>query len=94
MNLTHFEERILWKLSEKPRGELITRTELNEALYGGLCGKDPPKSNSLEVIIGRMRRKGYSIQAVRGKGYVFQQVNTTHIDQDGARTTLVEKGTV
>lgn len=88
MSLTHFELNILSVLSAKPRGEVTPYAELNEALYGGVLGKEPPKSNSLQVIIARMRRKGCpAITAVRGKGYKLGNEHG-HTDQSSHSGTL------
>jgi two-component system, OmpR family, response regulator len=67
VKLTAFETRMLSYLihhAERP----ITRTELSEHLYERDTDRD---FNSIEVIIGRLRRKvGKNlIQTIRGQGY-------------------------
>jgi two-component system OmpR family response regulator len=67
LKLTAFEWRVLSCLALRP-GLVVERTDLLERVYEGDADVD---SNSLEVIIGRLRRKiGHSmISTVRGRGY-------------------------
>jgi two-component system, OmpR family, response regulator len=67
LKLTAFETRLLSYLihhAERP----ITRTELSEHLYERDTDRD---FNSIEVIIGRLRRKigRNMIETIRGQGY-------------------------
>lgn len=67
LKLTAFEWRILSQLILR-REVVIERLELLERVYEGDADVD---SNSLEVIIGRLRRKigAERIETVRGRGY-------------------------
>lgn len=72
--LTLFERRALQLLQEK-QGQTVPRSDLLATIYSDCT---PPKSNSLEVLIGRARRKsGLVVKAVRGVGYKLEQVNGT-----------------
>ena len=52
------------------RDKVVSRTELSEHVYGYDTERD---SNTIEVFIGRLRRKlGHSIiVTIRGRGYQF-----------------------
>lgn len=80
MNLTPFERAILARL-ESSAGEVVSRNDIISALYppDDLVRFEAPKSNSLEVLIGRLRRKGHPIKAARGRGYSLKsaQVDAT-----------------
>ncbi|WP_084583801.1 response regulator [Sphingomonas azotifigens] len=67
LKLTAFEWRVLSQLILR-REVVIERLELLERVYEGDADVD---SNSLEVIIGRLRRKigAARIETVRGRGY-------------------------
>lgn len=67
IQLTAQEFRILSYLLHHP-GRIVSRTELMEHVYDRLFD---PDSNSLEVLLGRVRKKIGSdmIQTVRGQGY-------------------------
>jgi len=67
LKLTAFEWRVLSCLALRA-GTVVERAELLERVYEGDADVD---SNSLEVIIGRLRRKiGVTmIDTVRGRGY-------------------------
>lgn len=67
LKLTAFEYRLLAYLMHHPE-RAVTRTELSEHLYDRDTERD---FNSLEVIIGRLRRKigAGLIATVRGQGY-------------------------
>ena len=67
LKLTAFEWRVLAALSLRPE-VVIERAELIERVYEGDAEVD---SNSIEVIIGRLRRKigATMIETVRGRGY-------------------------
>lgn len=67
LKLTAFEARILAYLLHHS-GRLVSRAELSEHVYEHDAERD---YNSLEVLIGRLRRKiGRSrIETVRGRGY-------------------------
>jgi DNA-binding response OmpR family regulator len=67
LKLTAFEWRVLSHLMLR-KGAVIERLELLERVYEGDADVD---SNSLEVIIGRLRKKIGSelIETARGRGY-------------------------
>ena len=67
LRLTAFEWRILSCLMLR-KGAVVERLELLERVYEGDADVD---SNSMEVIIGRLRRKigREMIETVRGRGY-------------------------
>jgi DNA-binding response OmpR family regulator len=67
LKLTAFEWRVLSQLMLR-REAVIERAELIERVYEGDADVD---SNSIEVIIGRLRRKigARMIETVRGRGY-------------------------
>ena len=65
--LTAHEFRLLAYLMHRP-GQVVSRTELTEHLYAQDFDRD---SNTIEVFIGRLRRKlpAAAIETVRGLGY-------------------------
>ncbi|MES3151546.1 response regulator transcription factor [Sphingomonas faeni] len=67
LKLTAFEWRVLSALMLR-REVVIERADLIERVYEGDADVD---SNSIEVIIGRVRRKigAHMIETVRGRGY-------------------------
>ena len=67
LKLTAFEWRVLSQLMLR-REVVIERADLIERVYDGDADVD---SNSIEVIIGRLRRKigAEMIETVRGRGY-------------------------
>ncbi len=67
LRLTALEWRVLACLSLRA-GVVIERSDLNEKVYEGDADVD---SNSLEVIVARLRRKiGHEmIETIRGRGY-------------------------
>ena len=67
MKLTSHEFRLLSYLIHH-KGEVVSRTELIEHLYDQDFDKD---SNTIEVFIGRLRKKLYPeiVETVRGLGY-------------------------
>ncbi|KQN20642.1 two-component system response regulator [Sphingomonas sp. Leaf33] len=67
LKLTAFEWRVLSQLMLR-KGAVIERLELLERVYEGDADVD---SNSLEVIVGRLRKKvgAELIETVRGRGY-------------------------
>ncbi|MCA0327093.1 MAG: response regulator transcription factor [Proteobacteria bacterium] len=67
VGLTGHEFRLLAYLMHRP-GTVVSRTELTEHLYAQDFDRD---SNTIEVFIGRLRRKLYPelIETVRGLGY-------------------------
>jgi two-component system response regulator PhoP len=73
IELTSFEYRILEYLIHHA-GEVISKTELTERLYAQDFDRD---SNTIEVFIGRLRRKLdpddtiKPIETLRGRGYRF-----------------------
>jgi len=74
VELTSFEYRILEHLMMRA-GEVISKTELTERIYAQDFDRD---SNTIEVFIGRLRRKLdpdstlKPIETLRGRGYRFQ----------------------
>lgn len=69
LKLTTFETRILSYLMLH-QGRIVSRTELSEHLYDSGQDRD---FKSIEVIIGRLRRKigDGQIQTRRGEGYIL-----------------------
>jgi len=69
LKLTAFEWRVLAALSLRPE-VVIERAELIERVYEGDAEVD---SNSIEVIVARLRRKigAELIETVRGRGYML-----------------------
>jgi two-component system, OmpR family, response regulator len=67
IKLTSHELRLLSYLMHH-KGKVISRTELTEHLYDQDFDRD---SNTIEVFVGRLRKKlpGECIQTVRGLGY-------------------------
>ncbi len=67
VNLTSHEYRLLSYLMHRP-GSVVSRTELTEHMYAQDFDRD---SNTIEVFIGRLRRKlpPETIETVRGMGY-------------------------
>lgn len=67
VTLTAHEYRLLAYLMHRP-GQVVSRTELTEHLYAQDHDRD---SNTIEVFIGRLRRKlpAETIETVRGLGY-------------------------
>ncbi len=67
VGLTSHEFRLLAYLMHRP-GMVVSRTELTEHLYAQDFDRD---SNTIEVFIGRLRRKlpPDTIETVRGMGY-------------------------
>ncbi|MEZ5659437.1 MAG: response regulator transcription factor [Burkholderiaceae bacterium] len=65
--LTGHEYKVLEYLMHRP-GAVVTRTELTEHIYAQDFDRD---SNTIEVFIGRLRRKlpDGLIETVRGRGY-------------------------
>lgn len=67
VTLTSHEFRLLAYLMHRP-GSVVSRTELTEHLYAQDFDRD---SNTIEVFVGRLRRKlpRDTIETVRGMGY-------------------------
>lgn len=67
VELTSFEYRVLAYLMHR-KGQVVSRTELTEHVYAQDFDRD---SNTIEVFVGRLRRKlGVDvIRTVRGLGY-------------------------
>lgn len=67
VDLTSYEYRVLAYLMHR-KGETVSRTELTEHVYAQDFDRD---SNTIEVFIGRLRRKlgAGLVQTVRGQGY-------------------------
>ncbi len=67
VSLTSHEFRLLAYLMHRP-GQVVSRTELTEHLYAQDFDRD---SNTIEVFVGRLRRKlaPDTIETVRGMGY-------------------------
>lgn len=70
LRLTAFETRILGYLMHHP-DRIVSRTELSEHLYDADSDRD---FKSIEVVIGRLRRKigDGLIETRRGEGYVLR----------------------
>lgn len=71
LKLTPFETRILGYLMHHP-DRIVSRTELSEHLYDAGSDRD---FKSIEVVIGRLRRKigDGLIETRRGEGYVLRR---------------------
>ena len=67
VGLTSHEYRLLSYLMHRP-GSVVSRTELTEHLYAQDFDRD---SNTIEVFVGRLRKKlpAGTIETVRGMGY-------------------------
>ena len=67
VSLTSHEFKLLAYLMHRP-GSVVSRTELTEHIYAQDFDRD---SNTIEVFIGRLRRKlpAQTIETVRGMGY-------------------------
>ena len=67
VSLTSHEFKLLAYLMHRP-GSVVSRTELTEHIYAQDFDRD---SNTIEVFIGRLRRKlpAETIETVRGMGY-------------------------
>ncbi|MDH2325242.1 response regulator transcription factor [Cereibacter sp. SYSU M97828] len=67
LRLTPFETRLLRYLVLH-RGRVVSRTELSEHMYDAAADRD---FKSLEVVIGRLRRKigAWRVETLRGEGY-------------------------
>ena len=67
LQLTSHEFKLLALLMQR-KGEVLSRTELSEHLYAHDSDRD---SNTIEVFVGRLRKKlpAGSIETVRGLGY-------------------------
>ena len=67
VTLTSHEFKLLAYLMHRP-GSVVSRTELTEHLYAQDFDRD---SNTIEVFVGRLRRKlpADAIETVRGMGY-------------------------
>lgn len=65
--LTSHEHKVLVYLMHRP-GAMVSRTELTEHIYAQDFDRD---SNTIEVFVGRLRKKlpGGLIETVRGQGY-------------------------
>ena len=69
VTLTAMEWALLGRLASRP-GRIWSRAELEQALHVQ-AGRDEVESNSLEVIVSRLRRKLWAslISTHRGLGY-------------------------
>ena len=78
VKLTSLEYRLLAYLAHH-RGKVVSRTELVEHLYDQDFDRD---SNTIEVFIGRLRKKlGVNlIQTVRGLGYLLEDPDASRRD--------------
>lgn len=67
ITLTSHEFRVLEYLMHRP-GDIVSRTELTEHIYAQDFDRD---SNTIEVFVGRLRKKlpPDAIETVRGMGY-------------------------
>lgn len=72
--LSNFEYLAL-KVLEENKGFVVRHHVIEDKFYEmhDKNGLPRPESNVLQVIIGRVRRKGYPIKAVRGVGYILQK---------------------
>ena len=67
VDLTSHEFKVLAYLMHRP-GQVVTRSELTEHIYAQDHDRD---SNTIEVFIGRLRKKlpGLTLETMRGMGY-------------------------
>ena len=67
LTLTSHEFKLMAQLMQR-KGQVLSRTELSEHLYAFDSDRD---SNTIEVFVGRLRKKlpSGSIETVRGLGY-------------------------
>ena len=74
LQLTSHEFKLLALLMQR-KGEVLSRTELSEHLYAHDSDRD---SNTIEVFVGRLRKKlpAGSIETVRGLGYRLVDAGT------------------
>lgn len=74
LQLTSHEFKLLALLMQR-KGEVLSRTELAEHIYPHDSDRD---SNTIEVFVGRLRKKlpGGSIETVRGLGYRLVDAGT------------------
>lgn len=75
MNGLTFSERNIFTCLQSREGELVSREDILTAMYppNNLTTMNPSESNSIEVLISRVRRKtGRSIKAKRGQGYILE----------------------
>jgi len=74
VRLTALEYSLLAYLAHHP-GQPVSKTQLTEHLYGQDFDRD---SNTLEVVVGRLRRKlgDGAIETVRGQGYRMPRPGT------------------
>ena len=72
MSLTSHEYKVLQYLVHHA-GAVVSRTELTEHIYAQDFDRD---SNTIEVFMGRLRRKlpGLPLQTLRGLGYRLDSV--------------------
>ena len=72
VDLSAMEYRLLAYLILR-RGEVVTQQELVENVYGD----DEQTTNSIEVLVGRLRRKigAQSIETRRGFGYIIAEMS-------------------
>ena len=78
LNLTPKEFDLLEILASRP-DNTITKADLNGLLY---TYEDEPESNSIDVLIARLRKKlegsGAEIITIRGRGYLFRVEKAKH----------------
>jgi DNA-binding response OmpR family regulator len=76
------ESKILSYLAER-HGVVVSKQQLTAMLYADVRHSGP-MSNTIEVFIGRIRRRRLnsfeSIQTLRSQGYVYVHTYTTHTD--------------
>ena len=75
LSLTSHEFKLLAQLMQR-KGQVLSRTELSEHLYAFDSDRD---SNTIEVFVGRLRKKlpPGSIETVRGLGYRLVDASAT-----------------
>lgn len=64
------EDAILARLQVNP-GEVVPALELERLLYGER--ENPPASNTIQVMVCRLRKKGHTIKVKKGVGYRLVQ---------------------
>lgn len=79
--LTQSEQKIHQLLSIR-LGEYVPKISLETAVYG--VGAERPKTNTIEVFIMRMRKKGYRIDSKKHTGYRLTSLRAVETSITGA----------
>lgn len=74
--LSPAEQTIFHKLRSNP-GTYVPKTVLETALYGS--DAERPKSNTIEVFIGRLRKRGMNIECKKQHGYKLASLHIAEL---------------